>query len=53
VPNVACIILAAGRSTRMGANKLIADVEGKPMVRRVAEAAVASRAHPVLTVTGH
>jgi len=53
VANVACIILAAGRSTRMGANKLIADVEGKPMVRRVAEAALASRAHPVLTVTGH
>jgi molybdenum cofactor cytidylyltransferase len=53
VPNVACIILAAGRSTRMGANKLIADVDGSPMVRRVAEAALASRARPVLAVTGH
>ena len=51
---IACIILAAGRSTRMGAaNKLLADVGGKPMVRRVAEAVLASRARPVLVVTGH
>jgi molybdenum cofactor cytidylyltransferase len=53
-PNVACIVLAAGRSTRMGAaNKLLADVGGKPMVRRVVEAALASRARPVVVVTGH
>ncbi|KAB2917083.1 MAG: nucleotidyltransferase family protein [Hyphomicrobiaceae bacterium] len=51
---IACIILAAGRSTRMGvANKLLVDVGGEPMVRRVAEAALASRARPVLVVTGH
>lgn len=51
---IAAIVLAAGRSTRMGpANKLLADVGGKPMVRRVAEAALASRAAPVLVVTGH
>jgi len=54
VPNIACIMLAAGRSTRMGAtNKLLADIGGKPMVRRVAEAALASRARPILVVTGH
>jgi len=53
-PNVACIVLAAGRSTRMGgANKLLADIGGRPMVRRVVEAALASRARPVLVVTGH
>jgi molybdenum cofactor cytidylyltransferase len=47
-------VLAAGRSTRMGAaNKLLADIGGKPMVRRVAEAALASAARPVLVVTGH
>ena len=47
-------MLAAGRSTRMGAtNKLLADIDGKPMVRRVAEAALASRARPILVVTGH
>jgi molybdenum cofactor cytidylyltransferase len=51
---VAAIVLAAGRSTRMGAqNKLLADLGGKPMVRRVVETALASRARPVLVVTGH
>jgi molybdenum cofactor cytidylyltransferase len=54
MPNIAAIVLAAGRSTRMGAaNKLLADIGGKPMVRRVVEAVVASRARPTLVVTGH
>lgn len=53
-PRIAAIVLAAGRSTRMGAaNKLVADVGGKPMVRKVAEAALASKAAPVVVVTGH
>jgi molybdenum cofactor cytidylyltransferase len=53
-PTVVCIVLAAGRSTRMGAaNKLSADVGGKPMVRHAVEAALASAASPVLVVTGH
>ena len=53
-PGIAAIVLAAGRSTRMGAaNKLVADIDGKPMVRRVVEAALASQARPVLVVTGH
>jgi molybdenum cofactor cytidylyltransferase len=51
---VAAIVLAAGRSTRMGAeNKLLADIGGRPMVRRVADAALAGPARPVLVVTGH
>jgi molybdenum cofactor cytidylyltransferase len=51
---VAAIVLAAGRSTRMGAaNKLTADIAGTPMVRRVVQAALASKARPVLAVTGH
>lgn len=51
---IAAIVLAAGRSTRMGAaNKLLAGVGGRPMVRVAAEAALASRARPVLAVTGH
>jgi molybdenum cofactor cytidylyltransferase len=37
----------------MGANKLLADLRGKPMVRWVAEAALGSTASPVLVVTGH
>ena len=47
-------MLAAGRSTRMGSqNKLLADIAGAPMVRRVVETALASKARPVLVVTGH
>jgi molybdenum cofactor cytidylyltransferase len=54
MPRVAAIVLAAGRSTRMGPeNKLLADLGGKPMVRHVVEAALASTARPVLVVTGH
>jgi len=51
--SVAAILLAAGRSTRMGANKLLEHLNGKPLVRQVAEAALASEAHPVIVVTGH
>jgi molybdenum cofactor cytidylyltransferase len=51
---VAAVVLAAGRSTRMGAiNKLIAEIGGKPLVRIAAEQALASRASPVIVVTGH
>ena len=51
---IAAVILAAGRSTRMGAvNKLIAEIGGKPLVRIAAEQALASRARPVIVVTGH
>lgn len=51
---VAAVILAAGRSTRMGGpNKLLADIGGRPLVRIAAEEALASRARPVIVVTGH
>lgn len=51
---VAAVILAAGRSRRMnGPNKLLLPVAGKPMVRHVVEAALASRASPVVVVLGH
>jgi molybdenum cofactor cytidylyltransferase len=52
--SIAAIVLAAGRSTRMGgSNKLIAEIGGKPLVRIAAEQALASRAKPVIVVTGH
>jgi molybdenum cofactor cytidylyltransferase len=52
--NVAAIILAAGRSTRMGGpNKLLAELGGKPLVRTVTEQALASKASNVIVVTGH
>jgi molybdenum cofactor cytidylyltransferase len=51
---VAALVLGAGRSTRMGGpNKLLAEIGGKPLVRIVTEQAVASRASPVVVVTGH
>jgi molybdenum cofactor cytidylyltransferase len=53
-PRIAAVVLAAGRSTRMGPrNKLTEEVGGVPMLRRVVEAALASRARPVVVVTGH
>ena len=51
---VAAIVLAAGRSTRMGGpNKLVAEIAQRPLVRIAAEEALASRAKPVIVVTGH
>jgi molybdenum cofactor cytidylyltransferase len=50
----AAIVLAAGRGTRFAAGpKLLAPLDGKPLVRHVAEAAAASAARPVLVVTGY
>jgi molybdenum cofactor cytidylyltransferase len=53
VSSFAAIVLAAGRASRMGENKLVAELGGKAIVRRAAEAAVASKASPVIVVTGH
>jgi molybdenum cofactor cytidylyltransferase len=50
---IGAIVLAAGRSTRMGGpNKLLAEADGKPLVRHVVEAALRSTA-AVAVVTGH
>jgi molybdenum cofactor cytidylyltransferase len=51
---VAAVVLAAGRSTRMGGpNKLLERIGGKPLVRIAVDEALASRARPVIIVTGH
>lgn len=53
-PRVAALVLAAGRSSRMGGtNKLLADVGGAPLVARAVDAALASQADTVIVVTGH
>jgi molybdenum cofactor cytidylyltransferase len=50
---VACVVLAAGSSTRMGrSNKLLEHVDDVPMVMTVVQAALASRADEVIVVTG-
>ena len=53
-PRVAAVVLAAGLSRRMGGpNKLLAEIDGVPVVTRVVDALLASKADPVLVVTGH
>jgi molybdenum cofactor cytidylyltransferase len=52
--NIAGVVLAAGRSSRMGGpNKLLEQIAGRPLVRIVIDAVLASRARPVIVVTGH
>ena len=52
---VAALVLAAGRSRRMAPlNKLlVTDAKGIAMILRVVDNALASRASPVIVVTGH
>ncbi|PTE12331.1 NTP transferase domain-containing protein [Mesorhizobium helmanticense] len=53
-PRIDVVLLAAGRSSRMGGpNKLLALFDGKPLVRRAAERALGSRAANTIVVTGH
>src|SRR3954470_21871671 len=52
-PKIGAVILAAGRASRFGRNKLLEPLAGKPMLRHVAEAALASAADPVIVVTGN
>jgi molybdenum cofactor cytidylyltransferase len=52
--HVAAVVLAAGQSRRMGGpNKLTETLGGAPLVRRVVEQVLASKASPVVVVTGH
>lgn len=50
---VAAIVLAAGGATRMGVQKVLLPVDGRPMVARVVDAALGSKAVEVVTVVGH
>jgi molybdenum cofactor cytidylyltransferase len=56
---IGAIVLAAGQSSRFRAaggpdlTKLVAKLDGKPIVRRVVEAALAAKARPVVVVTGY
>lgn len=52
-PRIAGIVLAAGLSSRMGSNKLLAEIDGKPLIRRSVEQALASSLDPVVVVTGN
>lgn len=51
---VAAAVLAAGLSRRMGKdNKLLQEIDGAPMVRKVVEQALASQCDRVMVVLGH
>jgi molybdenum cofactor cytidylyltransferase len=51
---IAAVVLAAGHSSRMGdSNKLLVELDGQPLIRHAVRAALASRAHPVVVITGN
>jgi molybdenum cofactor cytidylyltransferase len=53
-PKIGALMLAAGQSRRMGGpNKLLAEIDGVPMVARVAQRLLAARARPVIAVLGN
>ncbi len=49
---VAGVVLAAGASSRFGANKLLIDIDGEPIVRRAARRALEAGLAPVIVVLG-
>ncbi|RME66295.1 MAG: 4-diphosphocytidyl-2C-methyl-D-erythritol kinase [Alphaproteobacteria bacterium] len=54
VPSITALVLAAGQSRRMGgSNKLLAPLNGKPLIAHTVEAVLASRAARVVVVVGH
>jgi molybdenum cofactor cytidylyltransferase len=53
-PRIGALLLAAGQSRRMGGpNKLLAEIDRVPMVARVAQRLLASRARPIVAVLGN
>jgi len=52
-PRIVAVVLAAGRSTRMGANKLLADLNGKPLLATTLRQIEASGVEHIIVVTGH
>lgn len=52
-PKVAAVILAAGKSSRMGRNKLLLEFKGKPILDHVADQAAAAGIGEIVVVCGH
>lgn len=53
-PRVAALVLAAGKSSRMGGpNKLLEEVDGKALVAHAVDTALAADVATVVVVTGH
>jgi molybdenum cofactor cytidylyltransferase len=52
-PRVAALVLAAGTSSRMGSNKLLADFAGLPMIAQTVSRIAKSSVNEVYVVTGN
>jgi molybdenum cofactor cytidylyltransferase len=53
-PRIAALLLAAGKSSRMGGpNKMLAEIDGVPMVARTAQRLLSSHARPIVAVLGN
>jgi molybdenum cofactor cytidylyltransferase len=50
---VAAIVLAAGRSSRMGANKLLVEIDGRPMIAHVLDMLRSLELVQLVVVLGH
>jgi molybdenum cofactor cytidylyltransferase len=50
---IAGVVLAAGASSRFGANKLLLRLDSEPLMRRAARQAVEAGLSPVIVVLGH
>src|SRR5881628_2112488 len=53
MPKVAAVVLAAGRSTRMGTHKLLLPLDDEPLVRRTVRQVCEAGFDEVLVVVGH
>ncbi len=52
-PKIGAVILAAGKSSRMGRNKLLLDFQGKPILAHVADQTAAAGIDEIVVVCGH
>lgn len=52
-PQVAAVVLAAGRASRYGATKQLAELDGRPLVRHAVDVARDAGLAPVVVVVGH
>jgi molybdenum cofactor cytidylyltransferase len=50
--NVGALVLAAGSSSRFGSPKALADLEGRPLLQHVLDAAAAAHLQPIVVVLG-
>lgn len=51
-PRVAAVVLAAGGSTRIGRPKVLLELGGEPLVRRIVQTAAAADLAPIIVVAG-